>query len=140
MEDVNKLTVINPGRNTILKNLAYINEEENKDTTTSSTTLPITKISIEAVSNNTPDLTLRSINSKQLDNNELEGNLEDNEAKPRKDRMGTVIDKIIKKHRVTFRDAITERNVADVVVVENYKKYNTIIMTDDDDICECLLL
>ena len=64
MENVNKLTVINPGRNTILKNFAYINEEENKDTTTSSTTLPITKISIEAVSNNTPDLTLRSINSK----------------------------------------------------------------------------
>ncbi len=61
------------------------------------------------------------------------------ESSLRKDRMGKPIDKGGKKHRVTFRDAITGGNVADINEVESYKKYN-ILSEEKVTGCGCVLL
>eukprot|EP00826_Nyctotherus_ovalis_P063259 TRINITY_DN9261_c0_g2_i2.p2 TRINITY_DN9261_c0_g2~~TRINITY_DN9261_c0_g2_i2.p2 ORF type:complete len:126 (+),score=22.55 TRINITY_DN9261_c0_g2_i2:42-419(+) len=46
--------------------------------------------------------------------------------KIKRDRYGTEISKARKLHRVTFRDVITGKNLADVKEVESYKAYNVL--------------
>ena len=57
----------------------------------------------------------------------------------RRDRNGEQIDKKAKKHKVTFRDNIIGGQVADIVEVPSYKKYNFSI-DDNVDECKCKLL
>ena len=57
----------------------------------------------------------------------------------RKDRHGKYIDKMTKKHHITFRDNILGVNVADVQEVESYKKYNLVIEAPAAS-CACVLL
>ena len=58
----------------------------------------------------------------------------------RKDRNGENIDKRSKKHRITFRDEITGEQVADVVEVTSYKKYNNTSSNVDTIRCSCWIL
>ena len=58
----------------------------------------------------------------------------------RKDRNGEIIDKKSKRHRITFRDEITGEQVADVVEVSSYKKYNNTSSNVDTVRCDCRII
>eukprot|EP00826_Nyctotherus_ovalis_P003790 TRINITY_DN10778_c0_g1_i1.p1 TRINITY_DN10778_c0_g1~~TRINITY_DN10778_c0_g1_i1.p1 ORF type:complete len:182 (-),score=3.74 TRINITY_DN10778_c0_g1_i1:143-688(-) len=65
----------------------------------------------------------------------------------RRDRNGQVIDKNTRKHKITFRDYVIGRKVADITEVVSYKKYNYTSKRDDNcssdeevEECHCLIL
>ena len=111
--------------------------QNHKNSFSSQCSLPLTKINVEQIC---------SVSERDLIvNNESKVLIEELpqetiNIKERKDRMGNIIVKGKKQHHITFRDTITERNIADVIVVQSYKKYNDTSFDDDDDSCECLLL
>ena len=58
----------------------------------------------------------------------------------RKDRMGNSIEKMVKRHHVSFKDEIMGENLADVKEVDSYKKYNHDSDEEETKRCRCLLL
>ena len=57
----------------------------------------------------------------------------------RRDRMGNRIDKCKKKHHISFKDEVTEKNISEAREVESYKIYN-IAFENEVETCQCKLL
>jgi hypothetical protein len=56
------------------------------------------------------------------------------------DRKGKPIIKGGKKHKLTFRDLELNKELEEVFIVENYKKYNVLEPEDETTNCNCSIL
>ncbi len=73
----------------------------------------------------------------------LENEDEDFENIQRRDKFGTVISTGSKKHKIIFIDEFyPHRNVARVIYVESYKKFNhpNYDEIEDSSVCHCSLI
>ena len=112
-----------------------------RSSTSTSISLPILKKNIKKFSNR-EIYNMGIVRSHTIKTKEHELELECTHLVPlrhanttiRKDRNGEQIDKRSKKHRITFKDEVIGGEIADVINVRSYKKYNGY---SDDNVEKC---